>query len=149
MSVEEALSIIKNEVKEVSRDGKRTLKLKCSNSGYANKMISVYGAIYGLPNVNSAEIEFLRTDKYAYPRFQDTEMRENAYQLTKDLMEGKQVTINTGTVTSGGFGASTGTQTTTSAADEDPEKKTDWTTYIIIGAAAAVIILLLWDTKKK
>ena len=148
MSVEEALAILKNEVVEVTRDGNRTLKVKCSNSHYANGLIGTYGVIFGHNNVDDVGFHFLNTDKYAYPRFRDAGTREEAYQMTKDLMEGKQVTINTGTVTSGGFGYTTDTQTTTVAADEDPEKETDWTTYIILGAAAAVIILILWDKKK-
>lgn len=149
MSTEEALSIIKNEVKEVDRDGKRTLKLKCSSSSYANKMIAVYGTIYGHSVVNDAGFHFLNTDKYAYPRFVDAELREEAYKLTRDLMDGKQVTVTTGSVTMGSNEVTNGTQTTTVDEDKVPEKETDWTTYLIIGAAAAVIILLLWDKKKK
>lgn len=153
MSVEEALAIIKNEVVEVSRDSNRTLKVKCSNKNYANQMIAVYGTIYGHSVVDDVEFHFFNSDKYAYPRFQNTAMREEAYQLTQDLIDGKQVTVTTGSVTTGGTGSNgtttSSTTTTTVAEDEKPRKKTDWINYIIIGVAAIVVLLLLLDRKKK
>lgn len=153
MSVEEALAILKNEVVEVSRDGNRTLKVKCSNSHYANGLIGTYGVIFGHNDVDDVGFHFLNTDKYAYPRFRTTELREEALQLTQDLMDGKEVTVTTGSVSTGGTGTSTSTTTTTTtttvAGDTKPEKKTDWITYLIIGIAAIVIILLLFDRKKK
>lgn len=149
MSVEEALAILKNEVVEVSRDGNRTLKVKCSNSHYANGLIGTYGVIFGHNDVDDVEFHFLNTDKYAYPRFRTSELREEALQLTQDLMDGKEVTVTTGSVTTGGSGTSTSTTTTTVDEDKKPEKKTDWITYLIIGIAAIVIILLLFDRKKK
>lgn len=149
MSVEEALAILKNEVVEVSRDGNRTLKVKCSNSHYANGLIGTYGVIFGHNDVDDVGFHFLNTDKYAYPRFRTTELREEALQLTQDLMDGKEVTVTTGSVSTGGSGTSTSTTTTTVAEDTKPEKKTDWITYLIIGIAAIVIVLLLFDRKKK
>lgn len=149
MSVEEALAILKNEVVEVSRDGNRTLKVKCSNSHYANGLIGTYGVIFGHNDVDDVEFHLLNTDKYAYPRFRTSELREEALQLTQDLMDGKEVTVTTGSVSTGGSGTSTSTTTTTVAGDTKPEKKTDWITYLIIGIAAIVIILLLFDRKKK
>lgn len=149
MSVEEALAILKNEVVEVGRDGNRTLKVKCSSSSYANGLIGTYGVIFGHNNVDDVGFHFLNTDKYAYPRFRTPELREEALQLTQDLMDGKEVTVTTGSVTTGGSGTSTNTTTTTVPKDTKPEKKTDWITYLIIGAAAIVILLLLFDRKKK
>lgn len=147
----EALSIIKGHVVEVQKDGNRTLRVKCDSAYYANNIISSYIALYGVPNVGDAGFHFLNTDRFAYPKFTDTDMRDDALQLTQDLIDGKEVTVGSGTVTVGPNCAVDNPPTTTTvAADDDaPEKKTDWTTYIIIGAAAVVILLLLFDRKKK
>lgn len=148
----EALSIIKGHVVEVQKDGNRTLRVKCDSSHYANNIISSYIALYGTPNVGDAGFHFLNTDRFAYPRFADTDMRDDALQLTQDLIDGKEVTVGSGTVTVGPNGAVDNPPTaTTIAADnpDSPNKATDWTTYIIIGAAAVVILLLLFDRKSK
>lgn len=151
MTVKEALQTIQEQVSEVSKQGNLKLKLKCTSAYYANSMVYAYRVIYGTENVGDAEFHFLNTDKYAYPRFVSAEMRDDAFQLTQDLIDGKEVTVTTGSVTVGPGGATDGPSTTTTIEEEsdEPDKDTtDWTTYIIIGAAAMAILLLLLDKEK-
>lgn len=157
LSPEEALLQIKNHVREVSRDGNRTLRVKCDTAGYANGMIYTYAALFGMDNVNDAGFHFLNTDKYAYPRFMTNEMREQALAVTEALMNGETVTfISSGSISIGTTGGSTTVTTdpnpTVTVVSETETSKgfsLGSSVYIIIGAASIILVLLLWDRKKK
>ena len=113
-------------------------------------MIETYGTLFGQSNVSDIEFHFLGTDKYAYPMFRTNEMREDALNLTRDLLDGKKVTIHVGSVTVGpGTTTNNKPEETTTDDTEDDTEETDWVTYVVIGAAAAIIIALLIPWKKK
>lgn len=156
-TAQEALLAIKEHVVEVTRDGNRTLRVKCDSSKEANEMIYNYGVLYGFSSVDDAGFHFLNVDKYAYPRFDTHEMREDALEMTQTLIDGGEVTFEgSGAITVGSQGVQVdpNPNPVTVEADE-PEVDSDkglqlgTTAYIIIGAAVAIIILVLWDRKRK
>ena len=157
LSPEEALLQINTHVQEVSRDGNRTLRVKCDTAHNANGMIYTYQAVFGMDNVNDAGFHFLNSDKYAYPRFKTSEMREQALAVTEALMAGKTVTFtSSGTISIGTVGGTTSVNTDptpTVSVVTEPETRKGFNLgsiiYVIIGAAVIILVLLLWDRKKK
>ncbi len=147
MSIEAVLIFIRDNVESAERNGKRSLSIKCVDSSSANQMVAAFRRLY--TNVGDVEFHFLNTDKWAYPKFEDSTDREDALELINKLKRGETVTINTVNTSVGQGGVNSEPTTTTVDSKEDSEDKTDWTTYIIIGAVAAIIIILLLPWKRK
>lgn len=136
-----AKEFIRDNVVAVEANGSRSLKVTCETASAANRAVGAYNVIYG--GVTDVEFHFLGTDKYAYPRFENSTTRDNAMKYTAELMALK------------GSGPIDGSHQDlpdedSVVEDTDTETDTDTTTWIVVGAAAAIIVLLLiWKPKGK